>query len=76
MAGDELVGVRPHRTELLAGVEAVGRAGADAGVELLLEAGDPDLEVLVEVLGEDREELGPLEQRLLRVLRQGEHPTR
>ena len=74
VAGDELVGVRPDRAELLAGVEAVGRAGADAGVELLLEARDADLEVLVEVLGEDGEELGPLEQRLLRVLREREHP--
>ena len=35
--------------------------------------GDAHLEVLVEVLGEDGEELGPLEQRQLRVLGEREH---
>ena len=44
-----------------------------AGVELLHEARDPHLEELVEVLAEDGEELGPLEQRQVRVLGQGEH---
>ena len=60
----QLIGVRAHGAQLLAGVEAVGGAGADAGVELLLKSRDADLEVLVEVLGEDGEELRPLEQRL------------
>ena len=43
------------------------------GRELLHEAGHPDLEELVEVLAEDGEELGPLEQRQLGVLGEREH---
>ena len=37
------------RAELVGGVEAVGRRGAEPGRDLLLEAGDPHLEELVEV---------------------------
>ena len=44
-------------------VRPSGRAGADAGRDLVLQAGDPHLEELVEVLAEDGQELGPLEQR-------------
>src|SRR5207245_1041980 len=39
----------------------------------VLQAGNADLEELVEVLAEDGEELGPLEQRERLVLGQGEH---
>ena len=54
-------------------VEAVGRAGTQAGRELLLEPGDAHLEELVEVRGEDGQELGALEQRPGRVLGEREH---
>ena len=65
------------RAELLGRVERRRATCArDAGRDLLLQAGDPDLEELVEVLAEDGEELGPLEQRQVRVLGQGEHPVR
>src|SRR5262249_12100657 len=40
---------------------------------LLLQARDADLEELVEVAGEDREELHPLEQRQTRVAGEREH---
>ena len=49
--------------ELRLGRHAVGSALHDAGRDLLLEAGDPDLKELVEVAGEDAEELEPLQQR-------------
>jgi hypothetical protein len=38
-----------------------GAAGCDAGLELHLQAPDPDLEEVVEVVAEDGEELGPLQ---------------
>ena len=37
--------------------------------DLLAQAGDPDLEELVEVAREDRQELDPLEQRVALVAR-------
>ena len=61
------------RAELLDLVEAVGRVAAHAGRELLLQARDADLEELVEVRAEDREELRPLEQRSVGVLGEREH---
>ena len=57
-----------------AGVRPSGLSCADAGRDLVLEPGHADLEELVEVLAEDGEELGPLEQRHRRVVGQGEHP--
>ena len=47
----------------LAGAQAVGGPGAQARVDLVLEPGHPHLEELVEALGEDGQELDPLEQR-------------
>ena len=58
--------------QLLAGAEPVGRAGPQSGRHLVLEAGHPDLEELVETLGEDGQELHPLEQRLALVVGQVE----
>ena len=57
-----------------AGVRPSGAARAEPGRHLVLQAGHPDLEELVEVLAEDGEELGPLEQRARRVVGQGEDP--
>ena len=55
--------------QLLVGGPAVGRAGDLAGLDLLAQAGDPDLEELVEVAREDGQELDPLEQRVALVAR-------
>ena len=49
-------------------------ADREAGRDAPLEPGDPDHEVLVEVVGEDREEAGALEQRHGRVHGELEHP--
>ncbi len=53
--------------------EAVRRARAEAELCLAEETGDPHLEELVEVRGEDRAELDPLEQRDGLVTGQLEH---
>ena len=45
------------------GVRPSGEMRAEPGDQLVLQAGDADLEELVEVLAEDGAELGPLEQR-------------
>ena len=74
VVGDELEDPRASRRELLLGRPAVGRTGDAAGLELLTQAGDADLEELVEVAREDRQELDPLEQRIPRVARLVEHP--
>jgi len=47
---------------------------ADAGGHLVEQSGHPDLEELVEVLAEDGQELGPLEQGDGGVVDQGEDP--
>ena len=67
-------GAPPDLLEHLARHQAGGGADGDAGGDAPLEAGHPDHEELVEVAGEDRQELGPLEQRQLGVLGQLEHP--
>src|SRR5216683_6032182 len=43
-------------------------------MHLLLQAGDTDLEELVDVLAQDRQEAHPLEERKRLVLRHGQHP--
>ena len=68
LAGHQLLDPGADRAELLDLVEAVGRGRAHADRELFLQARDPDLEELVDVAAEDREELRPLEQRDRRVL--------
>ena len=46
----------------------------EAHVAAPLQSGDPDHVELVEVRGEDRQELRPFQQRLVRVLGQRQHP--
>ena len=70
--GDRLAASRDAR-QLLPRGEAVGAADGQARLVAALEPGDADHVELVEVRGEDREELGPLQQRLARVLGQREH---
>ncbi len=55
--------------EELGGAQAIGPHVARLAFDLLLDAGDADLEKFVEVRAEDGEELDPLDQRLGRVLR-------
>ena len=61
--------------ELLTRPQAVGRGGEQLGGRLLLEAGDADLEELVQMVREDREELDALEQRLRRIVRERQYPV-
>ena len=65
-AGDQL--------DLLADGQPVGGADGQAGALPALEAGDADHEELIEVAGEDREELDPLQQGQGLVLGQFEYP--
>ena len=64
----------PDRGQLLLGVQPVDRHVVDVGAELLQDGRDPHHEELVEVRRRDREELHALEQRVIGVLRLGEHP--
>ena len=50
LAGHELFDPGPDHLELLAGAQAVDRAGTHPGGHLILEPGHPDLEELVEQL--------------------------
>ena len=72
LAPDQLLDPAPDHRQLLAGTQAVDRAGPHARRHLVLERGDPYLVELVEQLGEDGEELGPLQQRQAVVLGQVE----
>ncbi len=59
--------------QLLARGQPVGAADGEAGLVAPLQPGDPDHVELVEVGGEDRQELRPLQQRLAGVLGQRQH---
>ena len=74
MIGDELEDPGAGGGELFLGGPAVGRPRDAAGLELLAQAGDPDLEELVEIAREDRQELDPLQERIPRVARLVEDP--
>ena len=68
VVGDELQDALARRRQLLVGGPAVARPMRHApGLHLLAQAGDADLEELVEVAGEDRQEPDPLQQRVARV---------
>ena len=56
------------RTSCSLGRQPVRALGRDAGAHLALEAGDPDHEEFVEVVGRDRQEPDLLEQRMLGIL--------
>ena len=62
------------RGELVFGRPAVRRQRGLARLDLLAQAGDADLEELVEVAREDRQELDPLEQRVALVARLVQDP--
>ena len=74
LAGHQLLDPGADRAELFDLVEPVGRGRAHADRELFFEPGHADLEELVDVAAEDREELRPFEQRDRRILGEREHP--
>ena len=76
VVGDELEHALAGRGQLLGRGAAVRGAGDLAGLDLLAQAGDPDLEELVEVAREDGQELDPLEERVALVLRLVAGPAR
>ena len=71
---DQLPHARRYLPQCVARTQPVSRTCPQASVHLVLQPGDAHLEELVETLGEDREELHPLEQRYVRVLTQVEQP--
>jgi hypothetical protein len=72
--GDQVGGALGDHFQLVAQRRTVAAAHRQAGLEPALEAGDPDHVELVQVAGEDGEELGPLQQRGAGVLGQRQHP--
>ncbi len=60
--------------ELLVRCHPVGRGMIDACRLLFPDAGDPDLEELIQVGGDDRDVLDAFEQREIRVAGEAEHP--
>ena len=72
--GDQVGGPLGDHLELVAQREPVAAAHRQAGLQPALQAGDPDHVELVEVAGEDGQELGPLQQRRRRVLGERQHP--
>ena len=59
---------RAHRTERHS-------RGRHLRPQLLLQAGDADLEIFIEIAAQNAEEAQPLEQRHVGILREGEHAT-
>ena len=74
LARGELGDPRADRVERLARGQSVDRADAKVGLVLLEQAGDAHHEELVEIRGDDRDELHPLEKRERRVLGELEQP--
>ena len=74
MPAGDLLGALADAAQLLARRQAVGGPHRQAHLVAALEPGDPHHVELVEVRGEDRQELGPLEQRQRRVRGQRQHP--
>jgi hypothetical protein len=74
-----IAGQSRHRlgdqAQLLGRGETVGTLGGDAGLELSLEAGHPDHEEFIEVVGRNGQEAHPLEQRMRAIVRFLEHPA-
>src|SRR4051794_41637026 len=62
VVGDEVEDTRPGGRELFVGRPAIGRSSDLPCLDLLAQAGDSDLEEFVEVVGDDGQELDPLEE--------------
>ena len=72
--GRQIEDAAPDLGERLLRRAAVGRAHRQPRENLVLQAGDPDHEELVEDRRDDPAELDPLEERLVRIGRELEHP--
>ncbi len=70
----EVMGVHQHRVVDLAWEQTAGRSHSDSCGDAALEACHPHHEELVEVGGEDRQELGAFQQRQVLVLGKLQHP--
>src|SRR5262249_23552748 len=73
LVGDQRMRCARDRLELLGRREAVGAPLVDAGLGLLQQSADADLEELVQVARRDGEELDALEDRISLVARLVEH---
>ena len=74
LVGHQVVGRGADGDQLLAGGEAVLAQHPHALAHQRLQAGHPHHEELVEVVGRDREEPQPLQQRMAGILRLIQHP--
>ncbi|MDQ0991688.1 hypothetical protein QFZ74_002916 [Streptomyces sp. V3I7] len=72
--GHELAGAGPDHLQHLAGLEPGGGARGHARGDTALQTGDPDHEELVQVAGEDRQEVRAFEQGRVRVLGELQDP--
>jgi hypothetical protein len=72
--GDQVVRAVGDQLQLLPGAQAARGGQGDPGGDAPAQAGDPDHEELVEVVGEDRGEPDALEKRDRRILGELEHP--
>ena len=75
LRGDELGDPRADALELLDGREAVVGDFRHPGEHLPNQAGDADHEEFVEIVGRNRQEAQPLEQRMTAVVRFLQHPA-
>lgn len=71
--GHELARAGPDHLQDLAGLQARGGFGGHAGRDAALQSRHPDHEELVQVAGEDRQEVGALQKWCVRVLGELEH---
>ena len=69
LSGDQLVHQSLDGIERFRRRHAVGANIAGLALDLLFDAGDANLEKLIEIIAEDGHEFDPLDQRLGRVLR-------
>ena len=70
---DQLLNPSPDRSQLLERRHPIGRGGRDSRQHLFLETGHPNLEEVIEVLAEDRQEANPLQEGDFGVLRHGQN---
>ena len=73
LLGDQALDPGSDLGQLLGCRSAIGRGGGRSGRDLLPETGHADLEELIEVAGEDGQELDPLQERIAFVARLVQH---
>ena len=73
MIGDHAADAADDGLEVFRGTQAIERSLGGVAFHLLFDAGDADLEELIEVRADDAEELQPFEQAIVRIERLVEH---